>query len=392
MAESCQGAAKLLGCRGRPEWCLKRPAHRSRRQTLYSFHPDPLRIGTLAVDPPLILAPMAGITDRVYRRIMAEHGAGMVTTEMISAEGICRNSRATWNLCTVDPLHPAPTAVQLFGARPEAMAEAARRLEQQGAVLIDINAGCPVRKVMRQGAGAILLENPGLLALIVEQVKRAVTLPVTVKIRLGWDEQSVRPVEIARRLAAAGADGLTVHARTGQATLCGCGGLVMDPPGESGSGYPGNRQRRCHESCPGAENAPGNGMRWSHGGTGQYRQSLAVCGHCRALGRATGSRTDLELDGLPRDHSFPCPRAAQIAPDKGDWPAAQNSHLVSVGLSGGVAGAPATDGNERAGKHAGSGRFQSRGVAGKGVPFPAVKVPEDAGLPVATSNGSGDKN
>jgi tRNA-dihydrouridine synthase B len=157
---------------------------------------------------------MAGITDRVYRRIMAAHGAGMVTTEMTSAEGICRDSRATWNLCTVDPLHSVPTAVQLFGARPEAMAEAARRLEQQGAVLIDINAGCPVRKVMRQGAGAILLENPGLLALIVEQVKRAVTLPVTVKIRLGWDEQSVRPVEIARRLAAAGADGLTVHART----------------------------------------------------------------------------------------------------------------------------------------------------------------------------------
>src|SRR5512143_2146969 len=124
------------------------------------FGSKPLQIGKVTVDPPLLLAPMAGVTDRWYRRIMAEHGAGMVTTEMISTEGMVRNNRNTLAMFTPDPELKVPLAVQLFGARPETMAEAAKLVEQSGAALIDINAGCPVRKVARQGAGAVLLRQP----------------------------------------------------------------------------------------------------------------------------------------------------------------------------------------------------------------------------------------
>jgi tRNA-dihydrouridine synthase B len=179
-----------------------------------AFHLEPLRIGSVVVDPPVVLAPMAGVTDRWYRRVMAQHGAGLVTTEMISVEGLRRDNKATRTLCAVDRRQTVPLAVQLFGARPEAMAEAARKMEQGGAALIDINAGCPVRKVARQGAGAVLLKDPDLLARLVEAVKAAVSIPVTVKLRLGWDEHTINVVATARRLVGAGADGITLHART----------------------------------------------------------------------------------------------------------------------------------------------------------------------------------
>lgn len=157
---------------------------------------------------------MAGVTDGPYRRLMVEHGAGMVTTEMISVEGLRRAQRATWKLCAFDPDLGVPTAVQIFGSDPAVMAEAARMVEDKGAPLVDINAGCPVKKIVKQGAGASLVRTPDRLALIVEHVKRAVGVPVTVKIRIGWDEGSINGVEVARRLASAGADALCVHART----------------------------------------------------------------------------------------------------------------------------------------------------------------------------------
>ena len=181
---------------------------------MFDFRPEPLKIGNLQVDPPLVLAPMAGVTDGIYRRLMVEHGAGMVTTEMISVEGLRRSQRMTLKLCTFDPDLKVPMAVQIFGSDPAAMAEAARMVEAKGAPVVDINAGCPVKKIVKQGAGASLLRDPDRLALVVEQVKKAVAVPVTVKIRAGWDAGSINAVEVARRLASVGADAIAVHART----------------------------------------------------------------------------------------------------------------------------------------------------------------------------------
>lgn len=176
--------------------------------------PKPLMIGNVVVDPPLIVAPMAGVTDAPFRRVMLKHGAGMATTEMISTEGIRRSQPATWSMCEIDRDLREPVAVQLFGRDPVAMAEAARMLEQRGAPLLDVNAGCPVKKVVRQGAGAALLRKPELLAALVEAIKKAVSIPVTVKIRLGWDSRSIQVIDVVKRLESAGADAVTIHART----------------------------------------------------------------------------------------------------------------------------------------------------------------------------------
>jgi len=158
---------------------------------------------------------MAGVTDAPYRRVMEEHGAGMTTTEMVSAEGLRRGDPKTWMLLRRDnPGSSVPLAVQIFGGDSQAMAEGARRVEGGGASLVDVNAGCPVRKVARQGAGATLLKIPDHLARMVEEVRKAVSLPVTVKLRLGWDASSVNVVEVSRRLERAGADAVAVHART----------------------------------------------------------------------------------------------------------------------------------------------------------------------------------
>ncbi|HOI93841.1 MAG TPA: tRNA dihydrouridine synthase DusB [Syntrophobacter fumaroxidans] len=178
------------------------------------FRPKPLRIGKLLLDLPLVLAPMAGVTDSAYRALMADFGAAMVTTEMVSIQGLVRNQRATLDLCRQHHPVGVPLAVQVFGRDPAVMAEAARLVEQSGAALIDINAGCPVRKVVRQGAGAILLKDPDRLAAMVEAVKRAVSVPVTVKIRVGWDDAAKGVAGLARQLVSAGVDAITVHGRT----------------------------------------------------------------------------------------------------------------------------------------------------------------------------------
>lgn len=157
---------------------------------------------------------MAGVTDAAYRFIMARHGVGLVTSEMVSAEGLRRNQPATLRLCRQNPSIPVALAVQLFGADPGAMAEGARCAEGLGASLIDINAGCPVRKIVRQGAGASLLREPDRLMRMVGAVKAAVRVPVTVKIRVGWDSSSADPVQLAVGIAAAGADAISLHART----------------------------------------------------------------------------------------------------------------------------------------------------------------------------------
>ena len=158
------------------------------------------------------LAPMAGISNLPYRRIMKSFGAGLVFSEMISANGLCRGGKQTLGLLVSNP-DERPLGIQLFGEDPLLLARAAT-LAEDHADLIDINLGCPVTKVVRSGAGSALLRNPAQIATIVAAVRRATRLPLTVKIRSGWSVQSVNYLETAHIAETEGADAVTLHPRT----------------------------------------------------------------------------------------------------------------------------------------------------------------------------------
>lgn len=172
-----------------------------------------LKIGGLELGEGLILAPMAGITDLSFRRICKSLGADLVTSEMVSAEGIVRKSVSTQLLLNSHP-EEKPLAIQLFGSDPSVMGEAARIVEAEGADIIDLNMGCPVPKVLRQGAGAQLIRQPEKVKHIVEAVRRAVNIPVTVKTRSGWSKSQINIVEVAKAVEEGGADAITIHPRT----------------------------------------------------------------------------------------------------------------------------------------------------------------------------------
>ena len=165
--------------------------------------------------PILALAPMAGITDQVFRRLCFENGCGQATTEMVSAQGYLTAppDRNAYRFLLAKHPQEGPLAVQLFGSEPRFLAEAAARLSDTGLFsAIDLNMGCPAQKVVGGSAGSALMKTPLLAGQIVEAVKKAVQLPVTVKMRLGWAENTA--VSFAKSLESAGADGLTVHGRT----------------------------------------------------------------------------------------------------------------------------------------------------------------------------------
>jgi tRNA-dihydrouridine synthase B len=161
-----------------------------------------------------VLAPLAGVSDSVYRRICRQYGAGPVMTEMISSEGYVRShpSDKSRRLLRFQECE-RPIGIQFFGADPDVMAEAARRVVDIGPDFIDINAGCPVKKVISRGAGSALLLDLPRLARIVKSVADAVSIPVTVKIRSGWDHQSINAVEASRMCVDAGAQAVIVHPR-----------------------------------------------------------------------------------------------------------------------------------------------------------------------------------
>jgi tRNA-dihydrouridine synthase B len=159
------------------------------------------------------LAPLAGISDLPFRLIARSFGCALAYTEMISANGLTRNTDKTFEYlktCSEDK----PLGMQIFGADPQLLARAACIAYEHGADLIDINMGCPVKKVVKTGAGAMLMKDPGLVARIVTAVKKAVSIPVTVKIRSGWNRSSINAVEIARIAEDSGADAVAVHGRT----------------------------------------------------------------------------------------------------------------------------------------------------------------------------------
>ncbi|MFV1957965.1 MAG: tRNA dihydrouridine synthase DusB [Planctomycetota bacterium] len=173
----------------------------------------PLVLGKdLVVDPPLFLAPMAGFTNLAFRRIVKRLGCGFTTTEMLMAAGVVRDHAKTLALARLAE-EERPAGVQIAGGEPALLAEAAARLVRRGADLVDINMGCPVRKIVGRGAGAAMLRDPGLAARAVEAVVGRVPVPVTVKIRAGWDD-ATQAVRVARAVEEAGATAVTVHGRT----------------------------------------------------------------------------------------------------------------------------------------------------------------------------------
>ena len=173
-----------------------------------------MRIGNVEIASRLALAPMAGVTDLAFRQICRELGAGMTVTEMVSAKALCYQDRKSRGLLKLGPgEHPA--SAQIFGSDPVCMAEAAQlAAEISGADFIDINMGCPVGKVVANGDGSALMRDPEKAARIAEAVVKASPVPVTVKIRRGWDKGSVNAVELSRMLEQAGVAAVAVHGRT----------------------------------------------------------------------------------------------------------------------------------------------------------------------------------
>lgn len=172
-----------------------------------------IEIGPLQLEAPVILAPMSGVTDLPFRRLVKAHGAGLVVSEMIASEAMIRETRQSMTMAKNCP-EEQPMAVQLAGCEPTVMAEAARLNADRGAALIDINFGCPVKKVVNGQAGSALMREEGLAARILEAVVKAVDLPVTLKMRTGWDDNSRNAPKLARIAEAAGIKMITVHGRT----------------------------------------------------------------------------------------------------------------------------------------------------------------------------------
>lgn len=172
-----------------------------------------LQIGSLRIEPGVLPAPLAGISDKAFRLIAREHGCQMLYTEMISDKGLIYNNERTLKMLDFSG-EDYPVAVQLFGSEPETMAEAAQIVVEHGAALVDINMGCPTPKIVKNGEGAALMRNPELAFRIVEKVVQAVKVPVTVKMRKGWDESHVNAVEMAQGVVEAGAQAVTIHGRT----------------------------------------------------------------------------------------------------------------------------------------------------------------------------------
>jgi len=172
-----------------------------------------MKIGTIDIDRPVMLAPMEDVTDRAFRQLCKRHGADIVYTEFISAEALRRGIEKSVRKLTADAVE-RPLAIQIFGSSVESMIEAAVIAEEYSPDYLDINFGCPTKKVAGKGAGAALLREPEKMAQIAEAVVRAVSIPVTAKTRIGWDRESINIVDVMLRLEDVGIQALAVHGRT----------------------------------------------------------------------------------------------------------------------------------------------------------------------------------
>jgi len=175
--------------------------------------PASVSIKTVKLKTPFILAPLAGITNLPFRMMAKQWGCALVCSEMVSAQGLVRKMRRSMDLLQSDP-EEQPLAIQIFGAVPEVMAEAARIVEDAGADIVDINFGCAVRKIVKTGAGAALMKDLKTAEALLRSVRAAVTIPMTLKMRAGWIPGGSQALELAVIAEACGADAVTVHPRT----------------------------------------------------------------------------------------------------------------------------------------------------------------------------------
>lgn len=174
---------------------------------------SPITIGNVTIDTNIFLAPMAGITDKVFRTICRDWGCGFAYTEMISAKGLYYNDKKTASLMEI-PENDKPCAIQIFGSDADVMGYITPTALECGADILDINMGCPAPKIVNNGDGSALMKNPQLAGEIIKKVVDASSVPVTVKFRKGWNDDSVNAVEFAKIAEANGAAALTVHGRT----------------------------------------------------------------------------------------------------------------------------------------------------------------------------------
>lgn len=170
-------------------------------------------IGSVPIDGRVILAPMAGVSDIAYRLLAKEHKASLVCTEMVSAMGIKYKNERTHELLRMEDVEH-PVSMQIFGSDPTAIGIGAKVVEEAGADIVDINMGCPVKKVVSSGDGSALMKEPDLAARVAEAAVKSVSVPVTVKMRIGWDADSINVVEFAKRIASTGVSAIAVHGRT----------------------------------------------------------------------------------------------------------------------------------------------------------------------------------
>ncbi|MFM5931174.1 MAG: tRNA dihydrouridine synthase DusB [Novosphingobium sp.] len=173
----------------------------------------PIAVGPVTIDCPVILAPMTGVSDLPFRRLVRRFGSGLNVTEMIASPAAIRETRQSVQKAMWDPIEE-PVSMQLVGCEPDQMAEAAKLVEDQGAAIIDINMGCPVKKVVNGDAGSALMRDIPLATRLIEATVKAVKVPVTVKMRMGWCHDSLNAPELARIAEDLGAKMITVHGRT----------------------------------------------------------------------------------------------------------------------------------------------------------------------------------
>ncbi len=173
----------------------------------------PITVGPVRIDSPVILAPMTGVSDLPFRRVVRGYGSGLNVTEMIASQAAIRETRQSVQKALWDPAEE-PVSMQLVGCTPREMGEAAKLSQDRGAAIIDINMGCPVRKVVNGDAGSALMRTPDLAVAIIKETVAAVEVPVTLKMRMGWDHDSLNAPEIARIAEDVGVKMITVHGRT----------------------------------------------------------------------------------------------------------------------------------------------------------------------------------